>query len=118
MAKHTITGRKGEQLAHGFLVKLGYKILENNWRFEKKEVDIIAEDGDELVFVEVKTRSNFNFGFPEEAVNEAKQNFLKIAAEAYCFEKGTEQTIRFDIIAVLLKNGQSEEIKHFKDAFY
>jgi putative endonuclease len=118
MVKHTEIGTKGEQLAAIFLKNKGYLILEVNWRFEKKEIDIIASKEQTLVFVEVKTRSNFNFGFPEEAVTETKKSFLKIAAQAYYEQNNLSQQIRFDIISVLLQQNKAAEILHVVDAFY
>jgi len=118
MLKHTEIGTKGEQLAANFLKNKGYLILDINWRFEKKEIDIIALEQDSIVFVEVKTRSNFNFGFPEEAVTENKKTFLKIAAQAYYEQKEITKEIRFDIISILLQQNKAPEILHVVDAFY
>jgi putative endonuclease len=118
MSKHNETGIKGEHIARNFLQKKGYKIVHSNWRFGKKEVDIIAMDNDMLVFIEVKTRSSFDFGFPEEAVSIQKQAFLKIAAEAYLDENLHIKTLRFDIISILLYKEEIKEIRHFEDAFY
>jgi putative endonuclease len=118
MAKHNETGIKGEQIAENFLLKKGYNILSRNWCFERKEVDLIASTGDTLVFVEVKTRSSFDFGFPEEAVNAKKQNYLKLAAENYILNNPEYNTIRFDIISILMKAGNASEILHFEEAFY
>ena len=118
MSKHNETGLKGEQIAKNFLQKKGYNILHCNWRFGRKEVDIIANNEKTLVFVEVKTRSNFDFGFPEEAVSVQKQAFLKTAAEAYLDENPHITDIRFDIISILLNGAAIKEIRHFEDAFY
>ncbi len=89
-----------------------------NWRFGRKEVDIIAEKDNVLVFVEVKTRGSYNFGFPEEAVNLKKQHFLKLAAEAYLEAETTYTYVRFDTISVLLERDMVKEVIHFEDAFY
>jgi len=118
MSKHKETGIKGEQLAANFLLNNGYIILERNWRFGKKEVDIIAKQGNTLVFVEVKARNSFDFGFPEEAVTITKQNFLKIAAEAYADTNNDYENIRFDILSILLNHDELKEIVHFEDAFF
>ncbi len=117
MAQHNETGLRGEQLARDFLLKKNYRILETNWRHEKEEVDIIALDGMELVIVEVKTRSSDAFGDPEEAVDQAKENRLIDAAEAYLEEKDLDVEVRYDIISILLKNNVPE-IRHIEDAFY
>lgn len=118
MAKHNETGIKGEILAKNFLLKQGYKILETNWRWQHKEVDIIAVKEPLLIFIEVKTRSDVYFGYPEDSVNEQKVNFLKDAAEEYLYQNQQYQEIRFDIISIVLKNGELFDIKHFVDAFF
>ncbi|WP_276133847.1 YraN family protein [Polluticoccus soli] len=118
MAKHNETGIKGEQIAEKFLANKDYTILHRNWCFEKKEVDLIAQKGDMLVFVEVKTRNRLDFGFPEEAVDARKQNHLKVAAEAFMDANKEYQKIQFDIVSVLIVKGQLKEILHVEDAFY
>jgi putative endonuclease len=118
MAKHNETGIKGEQIAEKFLLRKGYAILHSNWRFGHKEVDIIAEKDNVLIFAEVKTRSGYGFGFPEEAVNIKKQQFLKLAAEAFLEINPRFSYARFDTISILLEAGLAKEIVHFEDAFY
>jgi putative endonuclease len=118
MAKHNETGLKGEQIAENFLLNKGFTILHRNWRFEKKEVDLIACKGDLLVFIEVKTRKSSLFGFPEEYVGAKKQGLMRQAAEAFIGEYPQYSTIRFDIISILLDKNIVKEIMHFKDAFY
>lgn len=118
MAKHNETGIKGEQIAENFLLKKDYAILHNNWRFGHKEVDIIAEKNNVLVFVEVKTRTGYDFGFPEEAVNTKKQQFLRLAAQAFLEANTRFSYARFDTISILLESGLAKEIIHFEDAFY
>ena len=118
MAKHNETGIKGEQIAEKFLLNKGYTILHKNWRSGRKEIDIIAMDGHLLVFVEVKTRHSFDFGFPEEAVNLQKQSHMKMAAEAFADTYTDFESVRFDIISILLKKDAEDEILHFEDAFY
>ena len=117
MARHNQTGIRGEQIARNFLEKKNYKILETNWRHKREEVDIIAKDDDELIIVEVKTRSTDYFGNPEEAVDEAKQNRLIDAAEAYLEQTDLDMEVRYDIISIILKNNHPE-IRHIQDAFY
>jgi putative endonuclease len=109
-------GKKGEDLALQYLLKKGYKLLKRNWRFRHKEVDIIAEDGRDLVFVEVKTRSSEWFGTPEDAVDERKQRYLMAAAEAYIRNRDIDTNIRFDVVSILLKPGH-QSIDHIEDAF-
>ncbi len=117
MTKHIELGKKGELLAKNFLADKGYIILETNWRHEKDEVDIIAMDGDELVIVEVKTRSSDFFGFPEDAVGVQKEAFLIRAAENYLDENNLDLEVRYDIVAIILKPKETQ-IKHIVDAFF
>jgi putative endonuclease len=118
MSKHNEIGTNGELIAVNFLKNKGYLIVATNWRSGKKEIDIIAEIGDNIVFVEVKTRSNFDFGYPEEAVNERKKNLIKSAAEDYFFAFPSEKQLRFDIISILQRQNKALEIVHIEDAFY
>lgn len=119
MAKHNETGIKGEKIAENFLLNNGYQILARNWCYEKKEVDIIALKDDVLIFVEVKTRNRKDFGYPEDAVDTRKQDFLKIAAEAYMDINPAYQKIQFDIVSVMIDNkGNILETLHIQDAFY
>ncbi len=116
MAEHNLLGEKGEELAKQFLEKLGYEIIALNWRERKYEIDIIARDKDELVFVEVKTRSTACFGNPEEAVTPKKQKHLVNGADFYIQENEIDLECRFDVVAVISNSNQSE-IEHFKNAF-
>ena len=117
MAKHIELGKKGELLAKRFLENKGYSILDSNWRHEKDELDLVAMDRDELVFVEVKTRRSDVFGEPEEDVAPAKEKSLIRAAEAYLDEKDLDIDSRFDIVSIILNRDQTQ-IKHIEDAFY
>ena len=117
MAKHISLGKKGEQLALEHLKQKSYKILDTNWRYKKAEVDIIATFENAIIFVEVKTRSNNFFGYPEDSVSKAKKRLLSIAAEAYMYEKKLTIDMRFDIIAITL-NKQTKDIYHIEDAFF
>lgn len=118
MAKHLETGKRGELLAIDFLRNLNYEILEENWRFSRAEVDIIAKDRDILVFVEVKTRSSVLFGEPEAFVDARKEQLLADAAAVYMKQIQHDWEFRFDIIAVLLPENRTPTINHFKDAFF
>ncbi|HTN45012.1 MAG TPA: YraN family protein [Flavipsychrobacter sp.] len=118
MVKHKKTGAKGEEIAAEFLKNNGYNILHTNWTAGKKEVDIIATVGDLLVFVEVKTRRDFTFGYPEEAVTVTKQSYIKAAADAFLEANTQYLKLRFDIISIIYKADKLEEILHLEDAFY
>jgi putative endonuclease len=116
MNTRSALGKKGEDLAMRYLRNKGYTLLEKNWRFRHKEVDIIAADGKDLVFVEVKTRSSDFFGSPEEAVDNRKQRFLSDAAEAYIRTRNIDTNIRFDVVSIILRQGY-QSIDHIVDAF-
>jgi putative endonuclease len=116
MATHNELGAKGESMAVQFLMSKNYQILEINWRWQKSEVDIIAQFNNTLVFVEVKTRSSDTFIKPEEAVHDKKQQLLIEAAEAYCEANNIEMELRFDVIAII-HQGNKTTIKHIEGAF-
>lgn len=95
----------------------GYKILERNYRHGKSEIDLIAKGEGLLIFVEVKTRSSNTFGFPEEFVSENQQKAIIRAANHYVEEIDWKGDIRFDIMAIIVKQTVMQ-IEHLKDAFY
>jgi len=110
------TGREGEDDAVDYLTKKGYRILRRNYRFGRGEIDIIAEDGDTLVFVEVKSRIG-GIGLPEEAVTERKRRQLATVAEGYLMKHDIgEKDCRFDVVAIFRKGGQTE-IRHLSNIF-
>ncbi|MFP5471854.1 MAG: YraN family protein [Bacteroidia bacterium] len=111
-------GNQGEQLAKEFLAQKGYNILHCNWRYQKAEVDIIAETENFIVFVEVKTRAENRLTEPEQAVDAKKQQLLIYAANGYCEAFSVEKEIRFDVVSVILKGNQAPEIMHIEEAFY
>lgn len=111
-------GDKGEAIAVDFLDRKGYQILETNWRFSRAEIDIIAFDGEILVFVEVKTRSYDYYGKPEEFVTLKKEKLMADAATVYMDKINHDWEIRFDIISILLPKNKTPIIEHFKDAFF
>ena len=111
--RHRI-GKIGEDKATEYLEKLGYKIIERNFVAKQGEIDIIAKDKQELVFIEVKTRTNTLYGKPVEAVNEPKQKHLINTAKYYLYSKHLEnEFVRFDVIEIYLKN-KSIKINHIK----
>ena len=116
MADHNILGEKGEILAREYLKNKGYEIIAVNWRERKFEIDVIAIDKDELVFVEVKTRSTSFFGDPEEAITPKKQKHLLDGADFYIQENQIDLECRFDVIAIVF-NANQQDIKHIKSAF-
>lgn len=117
MSKHNELGKDGEILAAQFLKNKGHEILEINFRTGRKEIDIISKITGFLVFSEIKTRSGIGFGFPEEAVDKRKQAFLKEAAAFYLAEHPEFEHARFDVISIIITDGEASEIRHFEDAF-
>ena len=117
MAEHNETGKHGEQVAVDFLSAKGFKILERNWRFKKNEVDIIAQDGDEIVFVEVKTRHENYLVEPELTVSKKQQRSIINAAEQYIISRDIDLEARFDIVSVVISS-QGEKVLHIDGAFY
>ena len=117
MAKHNELGAKGEQIAANFLKNKGYQILERNWRIGRAEIDIIAMYQKEMVFIEVKTRSDNYFGEPETFVNQKKRDLMTDAANAYMYEVDHDWEFRFDIISIIIRDGKTY-INHFEDAFW
>ncbi|MBI2268345.1 MAG: YraN family protein [Candidatus Blackburnbacteria bacterium] len=95
------TGRLGEDLAVGFLQKQGYKILTRNFRSHFGEVDIVAQDKKTLVFVEVKMRDDYSFGYPEEAVTPRKiSSIIKTGQYYKLVYPGTPSLMRVDVVAI------------------
>lgn len=116
MAAHNELGEKGEGLAIDFLQKNNYTILEKNFRYQKAEVDIIAQKDDILVAIEVKTRTSNYFGNPQDFVNPKKIKLLLSAIDNYVVERDLDVEVRFDIIAIITNKKQTK-IEHIEDAF-
>jgi putative endonuclease len=110
-------GKDGEQIAVAYLKKKGYRICETNFRCPLGEIDIIAREKDELVFIEVKTRKSSQLGYPEQAVGARKQKKLSQLALWYLQKKKlADANARFDVIAITLLP-EENEIKLIKNAF-
>jgi putative endonuclease len=110
-------GKWGEDLALKKVKKLGYRCLARNYRCPLGEVDLIAKDGDTLVFVEIKTRRGRSLEYAKEAVNRHKRRQLSRVALAYMKEKGfADMRARFDVVVINLNKG-SEEIEVVRNAF-
>lgn len=114
-------GDRGEAAAAEFLRDAGYRVLDENYRFERNEVDLVCYDprkGGEIVFVEVKTRSGTGFGPPEAAVTDEKRASLIEVSRAYMHERQLEGApARFDVVGVLLTDG-APDIEHHENAFF
>ena len=113
-------GQDAEALARRYLTAKGFRVIAANKRTGGGELDLVAWDGEVLVFVEVKARANSSHGLPEEAVDQRKQKRLIAAAGAFLAElDGPEPICRFDVVAVDLKQGGRGEmgVRHLIDAF-
>ncbi|MGP8153967.1 MAG: YraN family protein [Smithella sp.] len=111
------TGKQGEKIAADFLKKNGYRIIEKNFRCVLGEIDIIAREKDELVFIEVKTRKSGELGYPEQAVGTKKQKKMSQLALWYLQKKNTtDAQARFDVVAITI-SASGKEIKLIKNAF-
>ena len=118
LPEHLRRGRQGELMAYRHLRRLGYIVVARNYRTRDGhgEVDLVAWDGPDLVFVEVKTRSRDEFGTPEEAVDARKRTLIARAAADYLRRSGRSPSrVRFDTVSVLLRD--PVEIQVRKDSF-
>ena len=113
-------GKIGEEKAREFLESKGYELLISNYRFERAEVDLIFKDEKNkiIIFVEVKTRRNREFGEPEESINKTKQNQIKKATEGFVSEneKFLDYDLRIDTVSVFM-DGKGITINHTENAF-
>jgi len=110
--KRTI-GDVGEKAAAKFLAKRGYRILERNFLCRLGEIDIIAQQGEYLVFVEVKTRKSHAYGGGEGAITNRKIECIKRAAQTYIMSKGIDAPVRFDVVTVY-GDGATDKPKNFE----
>ncbi|MFZ1947461.1 MAG: YraN family protein [bacterium] len=118
MADRRRDGAVFEDLASSYLEARGYRILERNVILLRKEVDIVAADGDTIVFIEVKGRRSARFGCASEAVAARKQHHLVKAAVAYLGRRGLwASPCRFDVIAVDATPGRKPVFEHIENAF-
>lgn len=117
MASHNDFGKIAEDFAAEYLQKNGYKILVRNFRFQKAEIDIIAEKADLIIVIEVKARSTDAFMLPQEAVTKTKIRLIVSAANHYLEEFNKNREVRFDIISVLPDKKKNLIIEHITGAF-
>jgi putative endonuclease len=111
MAGHIKLGQAGEQMAEAYLKGKGYTIIHRNWRHSHYEIDIIAQKGTMLHFVEVKIRSSKKYGFPEEAVTKKKFRFLHNAADEFLFQHPQFRHVQYDVLAI--NTNKNEAIEYF-----
>ncbi len=117
MSDHYNRGISGERLAVEYLTTKGFRILAQNYRYLKAEVDIIAQKDNCLIAVEVKTRSSTAFGAPEEFLKPAQIQRIIKAVDHFVTSKDLDVEVRFDIIAIILSK-QAPQIEHIENAFY
>ncbi len=111
-------GRSGEGIALQYLKKKKYTIVEKGFRFLRGEIDIIALEGDTIVFIEVKTRKSVDFGQPEESITAAKKRQLRRVAQGYLLRKNIQDVeCRFDVLSLIYDEEKGYTINHIKDAF-
>ncbi len=111
------TGKEGEQIAAAYLKKNGYRIIETNFRCPVGEIDIVAKEENDLVFVEVKTRKSIALGYPEQAVGMRKQKKMSQLALWYMQKRSIADTnARFDVVAITLIP-DNNEVRLIKNAF-
>ncbi|MEW5898090.1 MAG: YraN family protein [Bacillota bacterium] len=119
-------GKLGEELAASYLQEKGYRLLERNYRCRLGEIDIVALDGDVLVFVEVRCRTSGRFGLPQESIRREKQAKLRKLAQYYLLRAARsgpapatgKNQVRFDVLALLFDCEQvSYRIEHIQNAF-
>ena len=114
---HHKLGKEGEEFALDYVKKMGYKVLHKNWRFGKKELDIVTTKNSMLIVFEIKTRFSNYWEEPIDAVQLRKQKNMVEAADAYVEEYDYDMEVQFDVIG-LLYNGKGFELEHIPDAFY
>jgi putative endonuclease len=112
-------GIRGENQAVRHLESLGYQIIERNYRCPFGEIDIIALDKNDIVFVEVKTRRHLHSGYPAESVDHRKREKLILTAQHYLAEKSLfETSSRFDVVEVYYTQGQPPVVQLIRNAFW
>jgi putative endonuclease len=110
-------GQMGEQTAFEYLIKKGYKVKARNWRYKNAEIDIIATHNNQLIIVEVKTRSAAIYEEPRDSISDQKIRFLTHAAEAYIIENEIDMETRFDVVAIKWFGKGKYELQHIEEAF-
>lgn len=110
-------GKFGEDYVAQYLSNLGWRVIARRWRSRHNDLDLVALDGGEVVFVEVKARSSTAFGYPEEAVGWAKARELRKTAWFFLCARGWEaRPYRIDVVSLIVRPGQEPELRHFRSA--
>lgn len=109
-------GALGEKLASQYLKKDGYSIVERNYRIRNGEIDIIAKNNGELIFVEIKTRSTERYGYPEEGVTFLKKKRMATAIRSYLLRFPSQPLYRIDIVAITINSfSRTAKIRHIRN---
>ena len=110
-------GKRGEEIARDYLLHKGYQILDQNWRWRRKEIDLVARHGEEIVVVEVKTRVENFSAEPYESVTMKKIRNIVEVADRWLRYHQTDLECRFDVISITVKKDGSHTLEHFAGAF-
>ena len=117
--KNREKGNFGENFVYLYLEKSGYEVLMKNFKCNFGEIDIIFKDRDELVFAEIKSRTNIEYGFPAESVTYQKKKHILNTAKYFLYAMGIEDcNVRFDVIEVYLSNEKVSQVNHIKNVFW
>ena len=119
MAQHNDLGKWGEEFAANYLVDKGYTLYERDWKFGKRDLDIVAYNPNHtiLVFIEVKTRSANELSLPEQAVTKQKMKSVALAANAFIKERNITDEVQFDVISITGTSAQNASLNHIETAF-
>ncbi|QCQ90632.1 YraN family protein [Rhodococcus sp. SGAir0479] len=118
MRRNLALGAMGEELAAKALTEAGMQILDRNWRCRHGELDLVAVDGDAVVFVEVKTRSGLGYGTPAESVTYAKQRRIRMLAQRWLAASDRHwPAVRFDVVSVLVDRRGEPAVSHLPAVF-
>ena len=118
MPPTTELGARGEQLAVTHLTDAGLRVLDRNWRCREGEIDLVARDGDALVFCEVKARRGLGYGHPAEAVTPAKRRRIRLLAQRWLAAHDEHAPeVRFDVVGVLVRPQRPALVTHLRAAF-
>ena len=115
MAAHNELGKWGEEIAAAYLQKKGLRIMQRDWKSGHRDIDIIATDGECLIFVEVKTHRNTDYGSPLEAIDYKKRRNLLASINHYIRSRHIDMPFRCDVVAVVANIGTEPEVEHIED---
>lgn len=117
MSRHIELGKWGEQLARDYITQQAFSILAVNWRYSRYEIDIIASREGVLHFIEVKTRSNTRFGFPEESVDRQKMKRIMDAADHYLYLHPGWKWVQYDVLSICVSKDQAPAFFFIEDVY-